>query len=98
MHDYTTASLDPAMRGMLDYAAKLTRDPGNMKESDVNELRALDLTDEQILAVVLITCMYNFMTRLADGLGVSVDDKYLKAIDSWVTGPARQWLVDSRPG
>ena len=39
------------------------------------------------LAVVLITCMHNFMTRLADGLGVNVDDKFVKAIDSWVTGP-----------
>ena len=27
MHDYTTADLDPQTRGMLDFTAKLTRDP-----------------------------------------------------------------------
>lgn len=39
-----------------------------MEESDVIELREHGLTDEQILSVVLITCTFNFMTHLADGL------------------------------
>jgi len=30
MHDYTRADLDPQTRGMLDYAAKLTRDPASI--------------------------------------------------------------------
>ena len=74
MHDYTKANLDPETRGMLDFATKLTREPANMSEADVKELRALELSDEQILSVVLITCTFNFMTRLADGLGVQVPE------------------------
>ena len=70
MHDYRNADLDPETRGMLDFAAKLTRDPSSMEESDVLGLRSFGLSDEQILSVVLITCVFNFMTRLADGLGV----------------------------
>ena len=73
MHDFTQADLDPQTKGMLEYAVKLTRDPTSMQRSDVEVLRTLGLSDEQILSVVLITCNFNFMTRLADGLGVEVE-------------------------
>ena len=59
MHDYTKADLDAETRGMLDFATKLTKEPTNMSEADVNGLRALGLSDEQILSVVLITCKFN---------------------------------------
>ena len=52
---------------MLDFAAKLTVDPGSMERGDVEELRRVGLSDQQILSVALITCLFNFMTRLADG-------------------------------
>ena len=57
MHDYTKADLDPQTRGMLDYAAKLTREPGSMREADVIKLRDLSLNDEQILSTALIAAM-----------------------------------------
>ena len=55
MHDYTKADLEAETRGMLDFATNLTREPTNMSEADVNGLRALGPSDEQILSVVLIT-------------------------------------------
>ena len=99
MHDYTKANLDPETRGMLDFATKLTREPANMSEADVKELRALELSDEQILSVVLITFTFNFMTRLADGLGVQVPEGRQEAHERWLTGPALQqdWLMKAKP-
>ncbi len=99
MHDYTKADLDPETRGMLDFAVKLTREPANMSEADVKDLRALGLTDEQILSVVLITCTFNFMTRLADGLGVEVPEGRQEAHERWLTGPVLQqeWLMTHKP-
>ena len=99
MHDYTKANLDPETRGMLDFAMKLTREPANMSEADVKVLRALGLTDEQILSVALITCTFNFMTRLADGLGVQVPEGRQEAHERWLTGPALQqeWLMTAKP-
>ena len=99
MHDYTKADLDPETRGMLDFAMKLTREPANMSEADVKVLRALGLTDEQILSVVLITCTFNLMTRLADGLGVQVPEGRQEAHERWLTGPALQqkWLMTAKP-
>lgn len=83
---------------MLDFAVKLTGQPAEMRESDVLKLRELGLTDEQILSVVGITCLFNFMNRLADGLGVDVDADRQQAMDRWVTGPARaqDWLWAAR--
>ena len=73
---------------------KLTREPTEMQESDVQRLRDLGLTDEEILSVVGITCLFNFMNRLADGLGVDIDADRQQAMDRWVSGPARgqDWL------
>ena len=95
MHDYTKAGLDPQTRGMLDFATKLTREPASMSEEDVKGLRGLGLSDEQILSVVLITCVFNFMTRLADGLGVEVPEGRQEAHERWLTGPVLQqeWLM-----
>ena len=95
MHDYTQADLDPQTRGMLDFAARLTREPWSMKKEHVEGLRALGLSDEQVLSVVLITCRFNFLTRLADGLGVELESGVMKETQAWLTGPAReqQWLT-----
>ena len=100
MHDYTTADLEPATRGMLDFAVKLTRSPAEMQESDVQALRGLGLSDEQILSVVGITCLFNFMNRLADGLGVDIGAERQEAMSRWVTGPAREqgWLWAGKLG
>ncbi len=98
MHDYTMAQLDPQTRGILDYAIKLTRDPSAVRESDVDDLRTLGLTDEQILSVALITCTFNFMTRLADGLGVEFPANRQSDIETWLTSPARDqgWLIEEK--
>ena len=98
MHDYSSADLDPQTRGMLDFAVKLTLQPASMKEADVHELRGLGLSDEQILSVVLITGMFAFLNRLADGLGVEPAEGRQEAIEEWLTGPARNqdWLLQVR--
>ncbi len=95
MHDFTKADLDPQTRGMLVFATKLTRTPGAMQKSDIEALRGLALSDEQILSTVLITCNFNFMTRLADGLGVELDAGKQETAEGWLIGPVLQqeWLM-----
>ena len=95
MHDYNSADLDPQTRGMLDYASKLTKNPKSMQRSDVEKLRALGLSDEEILSVALITCQFNFMTRLADGLGVEVPPGSQEAHERCLSPTAAQqkWLM-----
>lgn len=59
---------------MLDYAVKLTREPSAMIALDVLALRAAGLSDSAILDLNLITGYYAFVNRLADGLGVELED------------------------
>ena len=57
---------------MLDYAAKLTRSPGEMQRADVQRMRALGADDGQILEVNQVVGYFNYVNRLINGLGVSL--------------------------
>ena len=72
--DYTQASLSPADRAMLDYVAKLTRSPGAMNAADVGALREAGFDDRAILDIAQITAYFAFVTRLADGLGLVLEN------------------------
>lgn len=72
--DFRKAALEPADRAMLDYVAKLTREPWAMEESDVTALREAGFSDAAILDINQVTGYYAFANRLADGLGVELED------------------------
>ncbi len=59
---------------MLEYAAKLTREPWMMGESDVKTLRAAGFSDGAILDINQVTGYFAFVNRLADGLGVELEE------------------------
>ncbi len=62
-------------RCILDYAAKLTLHPAKMEEADVRRLREAGLDDGEILDVCQVTAYYNYVNRLADGLGVELEER-----------------------
>ncbi|RMF62267.1 MAG: peroxidase [Bacteroidetes bacterium] len=62
--------LTPAQRAMLAYAEKLTRTPHAMTEADVAALREAGFSDRDILDINLIVSYFNFVNRIAAGLGV----------------------------
>ena len=59
---------------MLTYAEKLTLRPWNMVEVDVIELREVGFSDAAILDINQVASYYAFVNRLADGLGVELED------------------------
>ena len=72
--DYRSAPLQPPDRAILDYAAKLTLTPWKMRAHDVQALRAAGLSDRAILDLNLVVGYYAFVNRLADGLGVPLEE------------------------
>ena len=64
-------TLEPRLSNIVRHAEKLTNAPGAMTESDLGELRAVGLDDRDILDLSLITAYFNFVNRLALGLGVA---------------------------
>ena len=63
-------TLQPRLSNIVRHAEKLTSAPEAMTESDLGELRAVGLSDEDILDLTLITAYFNFVNRIALGLGV----------------------------
>ena len=58
---------------MLRYAGKLTREPGAMVETDVAAMRAEGVDDGRILEVNQICGYFNYVNRLLNGLGVTLE-------------------------
>ncbi len=64
-------TLEPRLSNIVRHAEKLTSAPGAMTESDLLELRAVGLDDRDILDLTLVTAYFNFVNRIALGLGVT---------------------------
>ena len=68
--DYSSAELDNRKLGLVTYADKLTRNPGEIIEDDVKSLKELGFSDASILNINLVVSYFNFVNRIALGLGV----------------------------
>jgi uncharacterized peroxidase-related enzyme len=73
MTDYRTADLDPATRVVLDFAVKLTKTPAAVEASDIETLRRHGWDDRAIHDIVQGIAYFNYINRLADGLGVDLE-------------------------
>jgi len=64
-------TLEPRLSNIVRHAEKLTTAPVAMTDSDLDELRAEGLSDRDILDLTLIVSYFNFVNRIALGLGVT---------------------------
>ncbi len=72
--DWRTAPLDSADRALCALAAKLTLDPQQMTPDDLDALRAQGFDDRAIHDAVQVIGYFNYITRVADALGVEPED------------------------
>ena len=76
--DWRQASLDAADVAMLNFVEKLNGKPGQVLQEDIDALRAAGFDDRNVLDIVMICAAYNFMNRLADGVGLPAEEGYLR--------------------
>ncbi len=74
LEDYRTAPVDEPTKGLLDYVVKLTKTPGEMGQADVVQLRELGWSDVAIHDAVQVIGYFNYINRIADGLGIDLED------------------------
>ncbi len=55
---------------------KVTQEPWNCVRDDVEKLRQIGLKDEDILDAVQVMALFNYFTRMADALGVALNEDY----------------------
>jgi len=65
-------SLETRLGNIVMHAEKLNEAPGAMTESDLHDLRAVGLSDRDVLDLTLIVGYFNFVNRVAMGLGVAL--------------------------
>lgn len=68
-----SAALNGRQRALVDLAIKLTRAPQSVEEADIGRLREHGSTDRAIHDVAAIVAYFNFVNRIASGLGVELE-------------------------
>lgn len=58
---------------MLAYAEKLTRRPESIDKTDIDNLREYGLGDRDILDLNQVVAYFNYVNRVADGLGIELE-------------------------
>jgi uncharacterized peroxidase-related enzyme len=79
--DPETAQLEPRARAIVAYALKLTDQPASTQREDVEKLREVGLDDRGILDLNMLAGYFAFVNRLADGLGVPLEEYWKEAPD-----------------
>ncbi len=71
------SALAPRDAALLAHARKLTREPDAICQADLDALRDHGFSDRDILDLTLVTAYFNFVNRIALGLGVEFSEKEL---------------------
>lgn len=61
---------------MLEYAARLAREPWAMFAADVEHLRRVGFSDRAILEINLVASYISFVNRVAQGLGLELEEQF----------------------
>ena len=72
--DWTTSSISSVQMAMCEFAKKLTENPNKVNKKDIELLRSYNLSDKDISQIVQIIAYFNYINRVADGLGLEPEE------------------------
>lgn len=72
--DWKTSGLDEPTLALVRFAEKLTRTPAAVTEEDVEVLRDTGFDDPGISSCVQVVSYFNYINRIAEGLGIDHED------------------------
>lgn len=72
--NWREAPLSDADRALCEFAAKLTLEQHSMAPADLDELRTRGFDDRAIHDATQVVGYFNYITRIADALGVEPED------------------------
>ena len=72
--DWRTAPLSDVDRVLCAYAEKITLHPGDVGADEIQTLHRAGLSDRAIHDAVQVIGYFNYINRVADGLGIENED------------------------
>jgi uncharacterized peroxidase-related enzyme len=84
--------LPERMRVLCAYALKLTVRPWEMRQEDLGPLRTLGMSDRDIVDANQVVAYFNYVNRVADGLGVELEPYWPDEVRAKRTYPVRESL------
>lgn len=73
--DPSGATLEEQDRAVYEFAGKVAADASSVTQADVDNLRAVGLSDPDIADIVFAAAARSFFTRVLDGLGAQLDSQ-----------------------
>ena len=74
VRDWRSAPLSDVDRALCAFAAKVTHDQKALTPADLDALRAHGLDDRAIHDATQVVAYFNYITRVADALGVEPEE------------------------
>ena len=59
---------------LCKFAEKLTINPEKIKKNDIESLKTFDFNEIEISEIVQVISYFNYINRVADGLGLEPED------------------------
>jgi uncharacterized peroxidase-related enzyme len=78
-------SLDPTDTAVMAFARKVALDATAISQEDVNALRAVGLSDNDVADIVFAAAARSFFAKVLDGVGVNADHQLGATFDPVVT-------------
>lgn len=77
-HDWKTADLSIEDHALCAWAEKLTLSPGDMNQEDIGVLKNSGFSENAISDAAQVVGYFNYINRIADGLGVDLEPEMIK--------------------
>ena len=61
-------------KAICSFAEKLTLNPGEIDKKDIQSIKNFGYVDKEISEIVQIISYFNYINRVADGLGLEPED------------------------
>lgn len=74
VRDWRTADLSRADHTLCEYAVRVTHHQHELSPADLDRLRAAGFDDRAIHDATQVIGFFNYITRIADSLGVELED------------------------
>jgi uncharacterized peroxidase-related enzyme len=76
--DFEAVPIKEKMKPVLQYARKLTQQPSRVSQADADAIFAAGWDETALYHTVAVTALFNFMNRLVEGVGITLDPSYIK--------------------